>query len=170
MFAEVKNTDAERAKYDEAIVQAQKLNQELAFKLTQKRGYQSTQTERLDVLVPAEINEVKILTDLSKLATDRNMLFGNVTVENTEGESNSNQVEQMDDEEGSSRQLAYSEIASTELTFSVFGTYEQFKSFLADIERSLVLMEITNISFTTGEGDLQQYEVTVNVFALPPLK
>jgi Tfp pilus assembly protein PilO len=164
LFVGIESIDAERGTYEQAIEKAEELSRQLTAKLTLKRSHDSADIERLDILVPAEIDEVKILADLNKLATDRNMLFGNVDVENDQAAGNSpNQSEEVEH----SQKLAYGDIENTSITFSLIGTYEQFKSFVADLERSLVLMEITKIGFEAGEGDLQQFEVTISAFALP---
>jgi hypothetical protein len=169
MFAEIKITQGEAAQYEEAASKAQELNAELARKLNEKRGYSVENLERLDALVPNSINEVKILADLSELARSHNMLFGNVNVENVDG-GTSNKSSSAEEGTALSQTVSYVDIENASLTFSLIGTYEQFKAFLADVERSLVMMEITEIDFMTGEGNLQQYEVAVTLFALPPIQ
>lgn len=170
MFAEIKITQGEAAQYEEAASKAQELNAELARKLNEKRGYSVEDLERLDALVPSSINEVKILADISELARTHNMLFGNVNVENVDGGAGEGPSGSTEEGSSLSRTVSYADIESTSLTFSLIGTYDQFKAFIADLEQSLVMMEITGIDFTTGEGNLQQYEVAVTLFALPPIE
>ncbi len=170
MFAEIKITQGEAAQYKEAASKAQELNAELARKLNEKRGYSVENLERLDALVPNSINEVKILADLSELARSHNMLFGNVNVENVDGGTNNNGNNSTEEGTTLSQTVSYVDIENASLTFSLIGTYEQFKAFLTDVERSLVMMEITEIDFMTGEGNLQQYELAVTLFALPPIQ
>jgi Tfp pilus assembly protein PilO len=58
--------------------------------------------------------------------------------------------------------------ATLDITFSVSGTYSDFKMFLADIERSLVLMEVTKITFTKSEGDTMRFVMGVRLYSLNP--
>lgn len=164
MFAEVKVLQGQTTEFNSAAKKAQELNAELSKKLTAKRSYNPQNLERLDALVPQSIDEVKILTDLSEIARSHNMLFGNISVSNSDGKSSSKGTTEP------TQTVKYSDIAGTEIDFSLIGTYDQFKTFLADIEKSLVMLEITNISFSAGEGTLQQYSVTAKVFALPPIQ
>jgi Tfp pilus assembly protein PilO len=53
------------------------------------------------------------------------------------------------------------------ISFSIATTYEQFKSFLADVERSMRLLDITSISF--GQPDalgLTTYSVRAQTYWL----
>lgn len=165
MFAEMRVLQEQTAQYSDAVKKAQDLNTELSDKLKKKRSYDTESINRLNALVPESINEVKVLTDLSEIARSHNMLFGNINVTNSDNEKSDSTVP---DPSVSTGDVSYENITNTGIAFSLIGTYDQFKSFLSDIERSLVLMEVTGITFTTGEGDLQQYEVSIQLFALPP--
>ncbi len=104
-----------------------------------------------------------ILTDLSELSKKHTMLFGNVSIEESEEKgSNSTQNE-------NTEVTGYDSFSHTDIEFSLIGTYDQFKAFLADIETSLVMLEVQSINFSTGEGLFQQYTVTVRLYALSPI-
>lgn len=163
MFTEVKQVQGEADKYREAAQTAATRNEELNQKYAIVESHAVTDVERLNVLVPSVIDEIKILTDLGELARRHNMLFGNVSVTN-------NDMEPLATVNEESEVVAFRDLVSTDLQFSLIGTYEQFKSFLADVESSLVLLEVNNIAFTAGEGLFQQYAVSVRVYALPPFK
>ena len=169
MFAGIQLLEGETKQYEEATENAIKLNSELKSKLDKKRSYSSSDIERLNALVPTEINEINVLADLNEITRKHNMLLGNISVENSDGDRAGGGGGAVLESTGS-KNVSYEDIAHTEITFSLIGTYEQFKAFLADIEQSLVLMEVTNIGFASGESDLQQYEVSVQLFALPPIE
>ncbi len=163
-FELIKQVQGQTEDFEEAASKAKQLNDELSRKLSEKRNYPPEVLKRLDALVPTTIDEVRILNDVSEIARKYNMLFGNIDVANNEVEQTAETAE------GKGTSVSYDSIASAEIEFSLIGTYEQFKSFLADLEQSLVMLEVTNINFTTGEGSLQQYSITARVFALPPLE
>ncbi len=162
-FAEVKRVRMEADRYQSAIETAELRNKELEAKITEKQGHPAVDIERLNTLVPSEIDEVKILADLSELARKHNVLFGNVSVMNNDMKPQSAVAD-------GSQKGNFRDLIATDLQFGLIGTYDQFKAFLADIESSLMLHEITNISFQATEGILEQYGVTVRVYALPPQK
>jgi Tfp pilus assembly protein PilO len=164
MFQEIEAVQAEAVQFEQAAARASELNAELSNKLNQKRSYPAEALERLDVLVPSSIDVVHILSDLNEMAKTNNMLFGNVTVAEVDDEPGNIQEVQMPSE------VTYDDLVTTDLSFSLIGTYEQFKAFLNAVESSLVMLEVITIEFKTGEGNLQQYDLTARVFALPPIE
>jgi len=52
------------------------------------------------------------------------------------------------------------------ITFGFISSYENFKLFLADIEKSLRIMDIKSISFQVGESNFYDYKVTVETYWL----
>jgi len=166
-FAVIKATQGETEQYNDAAETAAALNSELDALVDKKRSFSAGDLERLDVLVPADINEVTILTDLNEIARTHNMLFGNVDVENSDKENAaSGQAVTPSGDVG--QRVTYTDFQVSDITFSLIGTYEQFKAFLGDVEKSLVLLEVLDIEFTVGEGNLQQYTMIVRAFSLPP--
>lgn len=168
-FVDIKAKQGEAEQYEEAAKTASALNGELAALLAKKESYGVGDLERLDALVPTTINEVKILTDLSEIARSHNMLFGDIKV--TNGDPGVGTLAPEATQEGVAEQkVVYTDFRTSEIAFSLIGTYEQFKAFLADVEKSLVLLEATNIVFDAGEGNLQQYGVSLRAFSLPPIE
>ena len=160
-FTDVKQVKDEASRYEQAVATAETRNKELNAKYDAMEAHGPSDIERLNTLVPREIDEVKILTDISELARSHNMLFGNVVASN-------NELEPQVTVDDGSLPAEFKDLTFTELQFSLIGTYDQFKAFLADVESSLVLLEVYNIGFTTGEGIFQQYSVSVRVYALAP--
>ncbi len=162
-FAVIKQIQGEANQYSSAVEKADQRNQHLNDKYAEKRAHSPENLERLEALVPTSIDEVKVLTDLSELAKAHSMLFGNVSVTNNDSESGA-QV-------STNEQFAeYENLTYTDVEFSLIGTYDQFKQFLADVESSLVMLEVQDIGFSTGEGLFQQYSISVRLFALQPVK
>lgn len=167
MFAEIKLIQGETTQYETAAQKAVELNTALATLVNKKRSFSAGDIDRLDALVPPSINEVRILTDLSEIARSHNMLFGNIEVSNADDSSGSTAA---GGTVATAQTVAYADFVTTNIGFSLIGTYDQFKAFLADIEKSLVMLEITNVTFDAGEGNLQQYAISAQVFSLPPIE
>jgi Tfp pilus assembly protein PilO len=164
MFAEIKQAQGETTQYTQAVKTAEARNEQLNEKQKEKRSHSPEDLERLDALVPQAIDEVKILADLSEIARKHTMLFGNVSITKSEDDG-------VDGAQGNSREVVgYESLAHTDIEFSLIGTYDQFKSLLADVESSLVMLEVQDINFSTGEGLFQQYTIAVRLYALPPAK
>ena len=164
MYTEVQAVREETKGYEEAIAKATELNTTLATLISKKNSFSLLETERLEALVPDEIDGVRALVDLEQLATRNGLLFDRVSI-NLEGEG----------QEGGAETEATDSEAITELengllaldvTFSVIGNYTQFKSFLQDIEKSLVLMDVSELAFQTSTGELTNYNVTVRLYGM----
>lgn len=159
---EIQDIEGETDEYVEAVRNAEQFNTRLQTLVQKKNSFSAFEIERLNALVPDTVDEVKLLVDLKEVARAHGMLFGNISVSENEDTGGSGEIS-----EGSTldfeRDFVYSDIQ-----FGLIGTYEQFRGALAEIERSLVLLEVVNISFSASEGDLQQYKITARAYALKP--
>lgn len=165
LLTEIGGVKDQTAQYQEAIKNAKDLNQVLSNLLAKKNAYSTYDQERLSALVPASVDEVKQLVDLKEIARAQNMLIGNILVQKSktnQGGASGTQT--------AVQQISTDSFISSDVSFSLIGTYAQFKEVLKDIERSLVLMEIVHLNFSANEGDLQQFDVTIRMFGLPPEK
>lgn len=152
----IKNEVAEYAKARETY---DDFERQLAQKETQKANRSAYEVERLDRLVPESIDETQYLVDLEALAERHNLLFGNTSVED-------NDFAVTGENTNSTRDSA-NELITVDISFEVVGTYEQFKSFLADLEKSITLFEVTQLSFSVVDGPFQQFSLTIRTFAFP---
>jgi len=164
MFAEIQQIQGETDQYQQAVGKATELNQLLTALVSKKRSYSAEEIERLEALVPQSVDEVKILADLNELAKSHSMLFGNIKV------TSRDEVVSTGEQTAPSQTVSYDDFVTSDITFGLIGTYEQFKAMLSDLEKSLVLMEITNITLSASDGPLQQFELTVRAYSLPVIK
>ena len=50
------------------------------------------------------------------------------------------------------------------LSFSVAGTYTNLRAFLADLERSLRIVDVRALSFTAGDKDSNEYSIELDTY------
>ena len=145
--------------YDNATAQYQEFTRKLDNKLAKKMDRLVLDNERLDIFIPNSIDSIQLLVDLEAMAGQQKMLFGNVSIDEGDVDfSNTN----------SENEQVSAELATSDISFEVVGSYEQFKNFIHDLERSLTVFEIVNIKFVSVENSMfGQYAVTVRTFALP---
>ncbi len=160
-YKEITALQAEIGAYENAATQYGAFNAKLQSLLSTKNSRTLSDNERLDLISAKKIDTTQLLVDIEALAEKQNMLFGNVSTEGGEAElATANSA--VPEEGGVGAQLV-----TADVTFDVIGTYEQFKNFLQDIESSVVLMEVVNITFSATETSFQQFSVTVRTYALP---
>jgi Tfp pilus assembly protein PilO len=164
LFSEIAGIQAVVDEYSSAIERADEKNALLEDLIKRKNSFDEYKRDRLNALVPATVDEVRILVDLTELARTHNMLIGNIQVEKI-----NDAADELPEGADISDRLDMNSFLSSDISFGLIGTYEQFKAFIQDVERSLVLMELVSLSFESGEGSLQQYDVVVRAFALPDM-
>jgi hypothetical protein len=169
MFAEIKSIQNETEQYMTAVGNATKSNELLNQLVSKKREVSAGDIDRLEAFVPTKINEVTVLADLNSLAKAHGMLFGNIDISTRKSDMKTGLAPDSSNPNATDA-ISYDSFTSSDITFSVIGSYIQFKSLLRALEKNLVLMEIKNISLSANEGPLQQYTITVRVYSLPATK
>jgi hypothetical protein len=159
-YAEVKTIQADIDAHQKAIAQYTEFSNKLEAKIATKENRSALQNEQLDQLVPDDIDNAQILVDLEALAQRHNLLFGNTEVSSGDTELKRKSDPSAVEEDGDT-------LLTSDISFGLIGTYDQFKLFLADLERSLTLFEVIAVTFDSSETVFQQFEVTVRVYALP---
>lgn len=158
-YIEVVALQQEAEEYKSATERYQNFTKQLDEKLAKKSSRSALENERLDTLVLDEIDNVQLLVDLETMAKRQNLLFGNIGVE--EGDEALRKVTDSTTATGE-------ELITSDISFEVVGTYEQFKEFLREIEGSLTLFEVVKIELNSPEESMfQQFALTVRVYALP---
>ncbi len=159
-YTKVLDTQREIDEYQSAIEQYASFSALLEQKLTEKQNRSVNENEQLDLLVPEVVNSAQLLVDLEYMAESHSMLFGNILV--TGGKTAlTNQSTS-----GTVKEESRDELYTVDISFEVIGTYEQFKSYLRDIESSATLFEVTKITFAPTEDMFQQFSVTVRIHTL----
>ncbi len=155
-LAQMSAVQIEIGEYQKAEEKYTEFQKKLDSLVAIKKQASVIENEKLDALVPEVVDDVKLIVDLENMAKSRGMLFGNISIDNAKDESSIN----------SSTEIAIGPtLKSTDISFAVIGTYEQFKQLLEDIEKSLVLLEVVELDFSVTQGVYQQYAVTVRAYA-----
>lgn len=185
-FEDIRGIQDEAAQYAQAVEKASELQQRINELKQRQSSISLADLERLEALLPGRVDEVAVLIDLDAIASSHNLTLGDVEVGDREkneadGQNAQNQpsivaapnqmIGSSDDEAPTGlepSETVTSQYATLDISFSVVGTYNDFRMFLRDIERSLVLMEVTKITFTESEGDAVPFAVTVRLYSLNP--
>jgi Tfp pilus assembly protein PilO len=164
-YDEVKGLRKDRDDYREATTQYDAFNKKLQDKINQKNDFSMSDKERLEEFMPNDLDSSELLVKLEQIVKRHNMLFGNIKADDGAGKELLGRVPQEGDE--SEENANTEELVSLDISFSVIGTYTQFKDLLVDLESSLTLFEIIDIKLDEGgETQFQQYAITVRAFAL----
>ena len=139
--------------FDNALNNSKKLQQMREDLLAQYNSFPTADLERLEKILPNHVDNVRLIRDIDGMAIRYGMSLRAVSVEltdSTSGEINTD----------------IEDYGSIILTFSVTGPYKTFLRFLEDLEKSLRVVDVIRVSFSSDEKDLYEYNVSIQTYWL----
>ncbi len=127
----------EVARFDEALDRAKELTtlrDELSLTYS---SFTESELKKLNTLLPDTIDTVRLIIDVDRIANAHDLTLLNITVAGESG--------------GQATGPDSRPYGTMHLSFNVSTTYDRFKTFLADVERSLRILDVDSISF--GQPD-----------------
>jgi Tfp pilus assembly protein PilO len=179
---EYKKIDTEVSDYMQALDSADRLQQRVNELIADKNAIPQSDYERLMTFLPNSIDEVGVVLTLDDLASRSNLALDQISVQSSRtrgGSSQQNAVAEMafDDDQDSSSQAEQTRadgtvvrkptdsIESVMLTFSVTGEYQDFRTFIAELEKSLLLMDIVQLTISEAKDEsLTSFAVGVSLY------
>lgn len=115
--------------------------------------------ERLERFLPDSVDDIQLIVDVENLARKSGMSLRNIKVT---ADNQTNNRQQIDTNRP--------QVARVTLAFSVNGSYSQLRSFLQDVTRSLRVLDIKKLSFSSVEaaegGSGYQYNIELVTYWL----
>ncbi len=144
-----KSLAAERAlagKYDTALTNARKLNEERDALNTKYRSISPDSIARLSKLLPDNADNIRLIIDIQNMAQSYGMSLSSIKFDATAaaGSSNAGQLAAVPTADVAQASKDYGVF---NLQFTTTATYQNFQRFLKDIESSLRLTDIQSIDF-----------------------
>lgn len=156
-YSRVKELRAEESKFDLALTRSKEL-QEVRDQLVSRYNVIPGATiDRLEKLLPDNVDNVRLILDIDSIAARYGMRTRNVELQVAENRGARGQVV-VDDRE----------YQSVVLSFSVTGPYDVFRAFLADLEKSLRLVDITAVSFSATASGVYDFSISITTYWLKP--
>lgn len=153
-FAGIDRLSEEVAAFDNALDRSKELISLRDALLTRYNSIPTETIDRISTMLPDSIDTVRLIIDIDALASRYGMSLNNISIGSTEDVA---------DGIGPSGDL----YGTLTLSFTVASTYDRFRAFLSDLERSLRIIDVTSISFgTQTEAGLTPYTITFNTYWL----
>ncbi len=145
---------SELAKYDDILNSSTKIISQRDILIAKKNTITNDDTKRLEKLLPSNIDNIRLILEISKIAEGRGLVAKNIlvgdtlkTTSDTIGETNT----------------PYGILS---LKFTVNSSYNNFLNFLRDLEKNLRLLDITDISFNATDSGFYDFNVSLNTYWL----
>ncbi len=108
---------------------------------------------RLETLLPDAVNNVQVMLDLNTLAGRSGLALNGINVSSAAAEESA---------------TGRNPLGSVDITLSLVGSYDAFRTFLTSVERSLRLLDVKalSISAATAASHVYTYDLSVRLYWL----
>ncbi len=169
-FKTIGETQKETDEYSQAIDSAFATNERLNALVRETESLSQQEKYRINRFIPPTVDPIRTANDLETLTEKHKLFLITISVideeEMEDPVATSNAIGE-DFGSGSDNQTIGS-IGYNDFELVVAGTYDQFKSFLADIESSAQLFEVQSINFQSTDSDIIQFNTVIRTFGLAP--
>lgn len=145
----------EETQFEQALSRSKELQQVRDQLLSRYNVIPQSDITRLEKLLPDNVDNVRLILDLDSIAARYGMRIRNVQLNTGETRASRGQIGEGD-----------ADFQSVVMQFSVSGPYDTVRSFLEDLERSLRLVDITGVSFSSNESGVYDFAVSIKTYWL----
>lgn len=163
-YATVGELQAQIAQYQEALDKAAQL-QALKQKLMDRyNAFNPTDVSRLQTMLPDHVDNIGLILELDNLASRYGMALENVDVSALQSDNNQQSVVE-------TIGVSSQKYDSLTIHFATYGTYDNFRAFLRDLESSLRIVDLQLLTLsaqtTPGSSELAYgYQMTIKTYWL----
>ncbi len=149
-FNSAEKIKANTLQYDKALSKAAEIQTRKRTLLSKFNLFNSTNRGRLKKLLPDHVDNVHLVLDIDGIASDRGIRISSVKVQkdadiDTDVQMGSSAVG------FSSASIAAQPYQTLVLEFSAVASYAEFKLFLEDLERSLRIVDLVDLSISQAQ-------------------
>lgn len=156
ILAQVDELKLEKAKLNEGLNNAKELRRVLDDLLETYNQFSSSDLERLNKFLPDNVDNVRLIIDISNIAKPYNMTIRDLRIKADEERGEASVID------GGDRMNK----GAVTLGFSVSGSYANLQAFLSDLARSLRLVDVSVINFSSNEEGIYDYEIEIQTYWL----
>lgn len=152
----VKTLQASARDYQNVIQNVERIAETRDRLLVNYEAIPKKEIDRLAKILPDDVNAVELAVDLDTIAARHGISIKNVQIDSS---TNANAALIVLPE----YDKPYDKIA---VSFSFISNYANFTRFLADLEKSLRIMDVKSASFNTEETGLYEHKLTIETYWL----
>jgi Tfp pilus assembly protein PilO len=141
-------------KYEEALNNISQISARRDILIQQQGSISPDDLTKLEKLLPDNIDNIKLVIDIKNIAENNSLILKNIKLD-TSNILESSKIGQDNNKYG-----------TVGLSFSVNSTYENFQKFLTDLEKSLRLVEISELSVTGNDTGIYDFSISLKTYWL----
>lgn len=153
MYEDVKTLSASAAGYRDVLNNIEEINESRERLVANYNSISKAEIERLGKVLPANVDTVRLALDLDSIAAK----YG-ISIQDVKIDQNQNTATQVS---LPGHGLPYEK---TPVRVSFVSTYENFKKFLDDLEKSLRIMDIKEVTFLVTDNGLYEHTILLDTY------
>lgn len=150
----IQSLQQEDAQYQAALNNTTAIRQKRDSLVAKMSNFNSIDLSRLTKLLPDNVDNIKLVIDMNQIAQNHALVIKNIKLNNTISA------------DASKLGQDNSKFGTVGLSFSVSSSYDNFQNFLADLEKSLRLVDITDLSVAGNDTGIYDFAVTLKTYWL----
>jgi Tfp pilus assembly protein PilO len=161
-YSEVSEINAELNTYKEALHSADVVREKIEKGIQEYQNFTDEDIARLEKLLPDTVDNIHLIIDVDGIARTYGLTIRDIAIVEKDTETSSRGSARINS--GRGVRGLYEE---TSIQFSVRARYSIFMNFLHDLEESLRVLDIKDISFISGEdGEVYDFTLTIDTYWL----
>lgn len=158
---DIKSLSLKKSNYDEVLQKVEEVKKKKDDLLAEYNSISSVGIDKLNKIVPETFNSVIFVYEINVMAGKNNLVVKDFKVN----------VQKTEDRQDIINPQGGSVYKTSTVTFRLIGQYAQFISFLKDLESSLRITDVANLSIKTIGGDKAsneslEYLLEMNTYSL----
>ena len=157
-FQETKQLQVQAGSYNDALNKSQEFRRLRDEKIAAYNTFATADKQKLEKILPDNVDNIRLIIDINNMAARHGLTLKNVELGTVSDSASARSALAV----GASGEA----VGSVDLGFGVASTYDDFLSFLQDVEHSLRIVDVESISFTVGETAVYDFTVSIRTYWL----
>src|SRR3989344_4686488 len=148
LYGEVKELSIEQDNYNTALSNSKQILKERDALVEKYNNFSEVDKEKLNKLLPDNVDNIRLIIELETLGLRDGMVLKDVKVEGAPG----GKAQDLSSEEEFVENLPIEskrDYSSMDISFSMDGTYQSFLKFISDLDKSLRMVDVQSITFSS---------------------
>lgn len=155
----IKSLQTQVSAFDEALNKAQELKSSRDKLISKRNTFSADNVQKLERILPDNVDNIRFVIEINGIAARHNLSLKNVSLGTVSDAKSGRSALAV----GSSGDP----VGSAEISFGLNATYDEFLTFLQDLEHSLRVVDIEKISFKSADtGERYDYSLTIRTYWL----
>jgi len=165
-YQTVKSLKAEEAEYSAALLKANEIDVVRRQLVSKYATFSQSELSQLEKMLPDSVDNVRLIIDINNIASRYGMFIRDIQIEHQSDSSAGSGSQNFSPNSGVSSPTGAPKYDSILFNFSIAGSYENFKNFMNDIERSLRIVDVVSVDFKATKENFNTYQVSTRTYWL----